>query len=249
MQRCTEAVFLTLAVLLAPATAWPQQSEEQDVAQVFDESIFLIRDPVVQEELRLSEDQRGAVDRLVAEVNESLFQLRDISWEKASETSGPLAIKIREALETILDRSQGARLRQIVLRVHGLSGVLRSDVVQELELNKRQQQKIRTISQQIRARRTEREKEAPTAKSPDVVAKEVHQDRIEEYRRILAVLGSDQKARLAALLGKKFDVSRVRPMVHNAPELRDVDAWINTQSLSLEQLRGQVVALHFWTFG
>ena len=33
------------------------------------------------------------------------------------------------------------------------------------------------------------------------------------------------------------------------PELRQIDKWINSKPLTLARLRGQVVVLHFWTFG
>ena len=34
-----------------------------------------------------------------------------------------------------------------------------------------------------------------------------------------------------------------------APELRGIDAWINSKPMSLKRLKGRVVVLHFWTFG
>ena len=34
-----------------------------------------------------------------------------------------------------------------------------------------------------------------------------------------------------------------------APELRDIETWINSKPLTLKELRGKVVVLHFWTFG
>ena len=34
-----------------------------------------------------------------------------------------------------------------------------------------------------------------------------------------------------------------------APELKDVDEWINSKPLQLKDLHGKVVVLHFWTFG
>jgi hypothetical protein len=34
-----------------------------------------------------------------------------------------------------------------------------------------------------------------------------------------------------------------------APELQDIEAWINSKPLALKDLRGKVVVLHFWTFG
>jgi hypothetical protein len=34
-----------------------------------------------------------------------------------------------------------------------------------------------------------------------------------------------------------------------APELDGKDGWLNSEPLTMAQLRGRVVALHFWTFG
>jgi hypothetical protein len=34
-----------------------------------------------------------------------------------------------------------------------------------------------------------------------------------------------------------------------APELRGIAAWINSKPLTLKELRGQVVVVHFWAFG
>jgi len=34
-----------------------------------------------------------------------------------------------------------------------------------------------------------------------------------------------------------------------APELKDIDEWINSKPMSLKDLKGKVVVLHFWTFG
>jgi hypothetical protein len=38
-------------------------------------------------------------------------------------------------------------------------------------------------------------------------------------------------------------------MMVKAPEITGIEEWINSKPLKLEDLRGQVVALHFWTFG
>jgi hypothetical protein len=34
-----------------------------------------------------------------------------------------------------------------------------------------------------------------------------------------------------------------------APDFQDVTEWINTKPLTWDNLRGQVVVVHFWTFG
>jgi peroxiredoxin len=41
-----------------------------------------------------------------------------------------------------------------------------------------------------------------------------------------------------------------RPLrIQKAPEFTDVTRWINSKPLTLEQLRGKVVVVHFWTNG
>jgi len=34
-----------------------------------------------------------------------------------------------------------------------------------------------------------------------------------------------------------------------APEFEKADEWINSEPLQLKDVRGQVVVVHFWTFG
>jgi len=39
------------------------------------------------------------------------------------------------------------------------------------------------------------------------------------------------------------------PKDKQAPEFADIGAWINSEPLTMSQLRGKVVVIHFWTFG
>ena len=34
-----------------------------------------------------------------------------------------------------------------------------------------------------------------------------------------------------------------------APELKGINEWINSKPISLSDLKGKVVVVHFWTFG
>ena len=63
------------------------------------------------------------------------------------------------------------------------------------------------------------------------------------------VFSSKQRLQWQNLLGEPFDFSRLRPPSFTAPELQNVTAWINTDPVSMQVLRGRVVVLHFWTFG
>jgi len=65
--------------------------------------------------------------------------------------------------------------------------------------------------------------------------------------RILALVGV-MTAVTSVMLAKAGGEQPVAMSVP-APEFEKADEWINSKPLQLKDLRGQVVALHFWTFG
>jgi peroxiredoxin len=67
--------------------------------------------------------------------------------------------------------------------------------------------------------------------------------------RIQKLLTADQKSQLQQMVGRPFDFAKVPQIASLAPELRDVTEWVNTKPVTLADLRGQVVALHFFAFG
>jgi hypothetical protein len=56
---------------------------------------------------------------------------------------------------------------------------------------------------------------------------------------------SEASAQTLALEGTPEPVA----MKIKAPEIVEIEEWINSKPLKLKDLRGKVVALHFWTFG
>ncbi len=73
--------------------------------------------------------------------------------------------------------------------------------------------------------------------------------RKEEQDTILQTLTDLQRQKLRAMVGANFDLQQLSRVTFKAPELEGGTEWINSQPLSLEDLRGKVVALHFWAFG
>ena len=57
--------------------------------------------------------------------------------------------------------------------------------------------------------------------------------------------GSEASAETSAL----EDTPQLVAMKIKAPEIVGIEEWINSKPLQLKDLRGKVVALHFWTFG
>ena len=66
---------------------------------------------------------------------------------------------------------------------------------------------------------------------------------------IFALLSDKQKARWRILLGKKIDLSKLGFVTFKAPEFQSSGKWINSSPMTLKQLKGKVVALHFYAFG
>ncbi len=75
------------------------------------------------------------------------------------------------------------------------------------------------------------------------------QARTEEGNAIQTLLSPAQQQTLAQLVGAPYDLSSVRPLTYAAPELVEVEAWINSPPLKMADLRGKVVAFHFWASG
>ena len=80
------------------------------------------------------------------------------------------------------------------------------------------------------------------------LTKKLSEANLQENQLWLRVLDEGQKTKVSRMIGKEFDtrsLTRVYPM---APELVPVADWINSKPLTLANLRGKVVLLHFYAF-
>ncbi len=212
--------------------------------------VMLLRNPGVHAELKLSESQRAAFRTLVADLDQSVWALRDVSPEsdEGSPQWGTVFGALQRRLQNILEPAQKRRLTQLVLRAKGLSVLLQPEVAEPMRLSAYQQQEIRHITEATR-RAVQALHQKAAGSNARALARESNRIKIKESDKIIAVLNESQKKQVAALFGKRFDLSQVRWVGVTAPELQEADAWINSEPLTLAKLHGRVVALHFWTFG
>jgi hypothetical protein len=210
--------------------------------------LFLVRDSGVQAELKLSGDQKTAVRRLLDEIDPTLWLLRDTSPEEGGERVQALIAKAKSNLSGVLKKEQLTRLDQIVLQAQGPEALCLPGVAQRLTLSSSQKQEIRET---IESRRKELQElfEQVTKGTDKDPQEKVAKIRAAEQEQLLLILTESQQKQWAAMLGKSIDLSNVQISSIKAPEIVAADEWINSEPLTLEKLRGRVVALHFWTFG
>ncbi len=239
-----------LAVVAGAAPAEPQKSAgSEDLAAVDDQSVLLIRDPTVRAELGLTDAQIEAVQAVTDEADGPLWAMRDAPPEKGRKALLGLLTRTNDALARVLEPAQKRRLDQIVLQVQGTPAVARPDVADKLALTNDQHRRVATIIEETQASLRKASKQARTPESRSTVEKTFQQLHVKQHRRIVSVLTNEQKRQWLSLVGSPFDLTKVSPPAMKAPELQPVEAWINSKPLTLAQLRGKVVVVHFWTFG
>ncbi|NLH44372.1 MAG: redoxin domain-containing protein [Planctomycetes bacterium] len=188
---------------------------------------MLLRAPSVVRELSLSREQAAVVAGFVEEAESPLWRLRDLPARERDQAAAPILELLRTRLRGVLASRQIDRLDQLVLRAQGMRIVLEPPVVDVLKLTNWQQERIRAILGSS----------AQNANPAEV------------QRSAQAVLSFSQQRSLASLHGPPFDLSSVRQVACAAPELDGVTEWIHSSPLTLRQLRGKVVVVHFYTFG
>lgn len=210
-----------------------------------DTTPLLIRDSAVRSELKLSAEQTQTIDLALRDANRAILALRDADRRTADEGIRTAMQRLDNKLLQTLAPIQRNRFREIALQVLGAMAVLRPDVAQALNLSEPQRQRLLALARTTAAPTKNAVADAETQPS-NVPASPRQRER---DRRIYAVLTAEQKAAFGKLLGKSFDLSRVEPIGVDAPEFENPSAWINSDPLTMAGLRGQVVVVHFYTFG
>jgi peroxiredoxin len=211
--------------------------------------LFLIRDPIVLNDLRVDAKQRNAIQALNNELDPILWSMRNKGTEHTEKAMGKATETAKSRLPSILNRDQQQRLGQVELWTIGTKAFLGDDLPTRLQLTEAQRQRIRdrvTETQQAVAELNKEVQNGGDAKSASKKASELGADL---QREILGKLSERQKQKWIELLGRQIDLSALGRVTFAAPDLTDEPDWINSSPLTSDWLRGKVVALHFYAFG
>jgi serine/threonine protein kinase len=163
--------------------------------------LLLLEQPAVQEELKLSEEQKLQVARLASRRRAAFWDSRDLSLERWRRKFEDLAAREKAVLEG-LRTEQARRLKQIAWQEGGASAFSDAELQEVLQLSEDQKGKIRAI--QDEARRTGWIGPRPGGPRPEDWKKAA--DTWTNARdQVLAVLTPDQLARWQELTGEPFE--------------------------------------------
>jgi thiol-disulfide isomerase/thioredoxin len=204
-------------------------------------TLWIARDPSAHHELGLTAKQIAGVETAVAKVDASMWRLRDMPVAQCGEKLDELRRELRGGVDAVLTAEQRERLDQIILQARGFKAFLSGELAARLKLSKTQATELRAIVADAVEPRPSRDAETSTADGGATSQ--------ETAQKVLDVLSDEQSQAWGAMLGKRFDLSTILKIGCVAPELRGVDAWINSEPLTLGSRRDSVVAVHFWAFG
>jgi len=240
-------MLVGLAVCL-PAAAQHNPNGQIMVGSLADPYLVLIRDPLVHSELRLNDQQRSAVRALTDELDRSIWPLRNQGGEKAAQAFKDLNSTAEARMQQILTATQRKRLEQLRVSVFGLRALLRDDVAEKVDLSEQQRTQIREVLEEAAKSEKTSPQEPNQGQNPKSPAKSKSPSNGPQTR-IAAILSRQQLDKARDVLGPPVDASKLGYVRFKVPELDDADGWLNSQPVTMSQLQGKVVALHFWTFG
>lgn len=192
--------------------------------------VMLLRDEAVRGDLRLTQQQAIALDEALTEVDYPLWLLRDVKESDRAQKARDVIAKLDQRLATILRPPQRQRLDELHLRAQGWPGVLSRSVAEKLRVTADQRSRIEKL--------LESTKQVSGGKDSASIEEQIKD-----------TLTLPQQRELGQLVGKPFDVTKVRARPSHAPPIQMVDEWVNTEPVTWDKLKGKVVAVHFWTYG
>lgn len=237
-------------VLAAASASFCSAQNVSGYGSMSEPLLFLLREPAVLDDLQLSPAQRIRLVELNQSFDGMLLASRNLPGKESQAQFDQVLTATRDQVAKILNPTQQTRIQQIKYRLRGVSCVQLPAVAEQLRLSESQKEDIDQVIQDTQ--KIVQENTSATYQGPD--AYQEAQDAIAaarkaEQEQILDLLDERQKQRLYAAVGKSFDLSQLGRVSFQAPDFANGDKWLNSPALRLEDLRGKVVALHFYAFG
>jgi peroxiredoxin len=207
----------------------------------------LVHAPQVQQEIKLTPAEVAKLEAFLGTIDAKWLPVRPLPEPERRAAIAELETQVWKWLSTHSKPAQVERLRQLELYAQGTRMLLRPDVAEQIGLDAAQQVSFAKLTLATEeAAKALAQTPAGDAKIPGL--QEKLRKATQAERDGLKTLKAEQQQRLQKLLGEPFDVGKLSRIYPLAPEFPPEVEWLNSAPLSLKQLRGKVVVIHFYAF-
>lgn len=208
----------------------------------------LIHAPEVQQELNLSPGQIQKLKELFSEIDGTWFRARNLPAEKRISVVAKLESQLWQWFQKYGSDAQRKRLKQLEYRSQAIRMLLRDDLAQQLRLDAAQRAELAELAEATDQAANQLQMATMRGEKTEELKQALLKATQSEQEALRSLIRPEQMQQLSQILGEAFDTSKLKRIFPMAPELVPVKHWINSQPLTLEELRGKVVVLHFYAF-
>jgi peroxiredoxin len=208
----------------------------------------LVHAPEVHQELGLSPEQIAKLESFFEQYDGPWFRSRILPADKQRTLVHEIEAKFRQNFAQLATEPQRQRLQQLEYRSLGIRMLLRADVGRQLGLDESQRDALASLARATNAAVAKAQAASQSGSVSEELKTAATEAAAAEQSALTGLLRSEQQSSLGKLLGDPFDTTRLERIYPMAPELVNVEHWLNTQPLQLKELRGKVVVVHFYAF-
>ncbi len=242
--------MMMLACSLCTAQLFSQGADntKSKLEWVPQQLLGLLHAPEVHAELGLKPQQVESLEKLFEKTDGPWFRARNLATRERYLAIAEQERWIREQLVTVFNEDQIKRLDQLERRSQSARMLVRPDVMSSLNIIPSQRQALEELFANNERIAAAAEAAIRRGRADPELSKK-HQDaRKTEDAAALKILNQEQKTGVFTLLGPSFDLTRLKRIYPKAPEFERISEWINGNGETLKNLKGKVVAVHFYAF-
>lgn len=250
MQRICRALFLFFGCLfpafLHSSTAQYADAEEPNLPPVL---LQIVRDPVIHEEIKVTSEQVAALLNVTDSFDGRWISSRNLSNVDQQRIVRELTEQLNRALESILLTEQRERLRQLEWQGLGTRALLVSELMERLRIDPGSRARMRAFAMETDAVVKNLEASWSNGEQVAELAEKLRRAQEREQKGILGCLAPSQLKAFEEARGKPFDFTRLRRTNPRAPEFvaSAKEFWMCGEPRVMEELRGKIVVLHFFS--
>lgn len=208
------------------------------------------RNQAVWDEWQLSSEQITQLEAVLRPLDAQWWPARIEPAAKRVAITEQLTAQLRQSLRALFDDDQWTRLQQLERQALGTRMVFLDDVATALKLTDQQLDAFRSAAAATDQAVAELNSQRLAGAKVADIEQELQAIKDKERQDIVGQLTTAQQAKIGPLTGQAFDFSQVKRTHPHAPDLLlDRSEWLqHPLSGKLDDLKGNVVAVHFYAF-